>query len=55
MAASWEHLGLTALVLGLHQAGNYTTAFVIGAALALTTMASVWILCPKIEALKSKN
>lgn len=35
--------------------GNYKIVFVIGAALAIIAMASIWILCPKIEALKPKN
>jgi len=55
MAAKLGAFGLTALVPWLTSGGNYTPAFVIGAALALLTMASVWILCPKIEPLKSKN
>ncbi|RAJ15477.1 MFS transporter [Arenibacter echinorum] len=55
MAAKLGAFGLTALVPWLTSGGNYTPAFVIGAALAIITMASVWILCPKIEPLKSKN
>jgi len=55
MAAKLGAFGLTALVPWLTSGGNYTPAFVIGAALALLTMASVWILCPKIEPLKSKK
>jgi len=35
--------------------GNYTVVFVIGAALALIAMASIWILCPKIEPLKPRH
>ena len=35
--------------------GNYKIVFVIGAALAIIAMASIWILCPKIEALKPKS
>ncbi|MCM4170126.1 MFS transporter [Arenibacter sp. TNZ] len=54
MAAKLGAFGLTALVPWLTSGGNYTPAFVIGAALAIITMASVWILCPKIEPLKSK-
>ena len=52
MAAKLGAFGLTALVPWLTSGGNYTPAFVIGAALAIITMASVWILCPKIEPLK---
>jgi len=35
--------------------GNYTVVFVIGAALAVIAMLSIWVLCPKIEPLKSKR
>lgn len=55
MAAKLGAFGLTALVPWLTSGGNYTPAFIIGAALAIITMASVWILCPKIEPLKSKS
>ena len=55
MAAKLGAFGLTALVPWLTSGGNYTPAFIIGAALAIITMASVWILCPKIEPLKSKR
>ncbi len=54
MAAKLGAFGLTALVPWLTSGGNYTPAFIIGAALAIITMASVWVLCPKIEPLKSK-
>jgi ACS family hexuronate transporter-like MFS transporter len=54
MAAKLGAFGLTALVPWLTSGGNYTPAFVIGAALAIITMGSVWILCPKIEPLKEK-
>lgn len=53
-AAKLGAFGLTILVPWLTSGGNYTPAFVIGAALAIIAMASVWILCPKIEPLKSK-
>ncbi|MEO1485518.1 MAG: MFS transporter [Bacteroidota bacterium] len=52
MAAKLGAFGLTALVPWLTSGGNYTPAFVIGAALAIITMASIWILCPKIEPLR---
>lgn len=54
MAAKLGAFGLTALVPWLTSGGNYTPAFIIGAALAIITMASVWLLCPKIEPLKAK-
>ena len=55
MAAKFAAAGLIALVPWLTSGGNYAPAFIIGAALALTAMAVVWILCPKIEPLKPKN
>ncbi|MBC7000664.1 MFS transporter [Cytophaga sp. FL35] len=54
MAAKLGAFGLTALVPWLTSGGNYTPAFIIGATLAIITMASVWLLCPKIEPLKAK-
>jgi len=54
MAAKLGAFGLTALVPWLTSGGNYTPAFIIGAALAIITVASVWALCPKIEPLKEK-
>lgn len=54
MAAKLGAFGLTALVPWLTSGGNYTPAFIIGAALAIITIASVWGLIPKIEALKAK-
>jgi ACS family hexuronate transporter-like MFS transporter len=55
MAAKLAAVGLTSLVPWLTSGGNYTPAFVIGAALALIALASIWILCAKIEPLQSKN
>ena len=52
MAAKLTAAGLTYLVPWLTMGGNYTPAFIIGAALALIALASVWVLCGKIEALK---
>ena len=52
MAAKFGAYGLTVLVPWLTSGGNYTPAFVIGASLAITAMAAVWILIPKIEPLK---
>jgi ACS family hexuronate transporter-like MFS transporter len=55
MAAKLAAVGLTSLVPWLTSGGNYTPAFVIGAALALIALASIWILCAKIEPLQSKK
>ncbi|MBC3759167.1 MFS transporter [Hyunsoonleella sp. SJ7] len=54
MAAKLGAFGLTIMVPWLTSGGNYTPAFVIGAALAIITVASVWVLCPKIEPLREK-
>lgn len=51
MAAKLAAAALTYLVPWLTSGGNYTPAFVIGAALAVTAVASVWVLCPRIEPL----
>lgn len=55
MAAKLTAAGLTYLVPWLTSGGNYTPAFIIGAALAIVALASIWILCPKIETLEAKN
>ena len=55
MAAKLGAAGLTSLVPILTADGNYAPAFVIGAGLALTAMASIWILCPNVEPLKPKS
>ncbi len=55
MAAKLGAVGLTSLIPILTKGGNYTPAFIIGAALALIAMASIWILCPKIEPLKPNS
>jgi len=55
MAAKLTAFGLTLWVPKLTAGGNYTPAFLIGGALALIALASVWMLCPKIEPLKSTN
>jgi ACS family hexuronate transporter-like MFS transporter len=52
MAAKLAVAGLTSLVPWLTAGGNYTPAFVIGAALAVIAVASVWLLCPRIEPLQ---
>ncbi|MEM6320575.1 MAG: MFS transporter [Bacteroidota bacterium] len=54
MAAKLGAFGLTALVPILTAGGNYTPVFIIGAALALTALGAVWILCPKIAPLKPR-
>lgn len=54
MAAKLTAAGLTYLVPWLTSGGNYTPAFVIGAALAILTLASVWILIPKVQAIKKR-
>jgi len=55
MSAKLAVAGLTALIPWLTTGGNYTPAFVIGAALAIIAMASIWILCPKIEPLSPQK
>ncbi|GAA6167661.1 MFS transporter [Sessilibacter corallicola] len=55
MAAKLGAAALTSLVPWLTAGGNYTPAFVIGASLAVTAMASIWILCPNIGPLSSKQ
>lgn len=55
MAAKLGAVGLTSLVPILTSGGNYTPAFMIGAGLAITALASIWILCPKIEPLSPKG
>ena len=52
MAAKLTAAGLTLLVPRLTSGGNYSPAFIIGAALAIIALASVWLLCPRIEPLK---
>lgn len=54
MAAKLTAAGLTYLVPWLTTGGNYTPAFVIGAALAVLTIMSVWILIPKVEPVRRK-
>ena len=54
-AAKLAAAGLIALVPILTQGGNYMPAFVIGAALALIALASVWFLCGRIEPLSPRG
>ena len=55
MAAKLGAVGLTSLVPMLTAGGNYTPAFMIGAGLTISALASIWILCPKIEPLSPKG
>ncbi len=52
MAAKLAAGALIYSVPSLTSDGNYTVVFIIGAALAIIAMASIWLLCPKIEPLK---
>jgi len=54
MAAKLAAFGLTLWIPNLTSGGNYTPAFLIGGALAVIALISVWVLCPKIELLKPK-
>lgn len=55
MAAKFGAAGLsTFLIPWLTTGGNYTPAFVVGAALAIIAMAAVWILCGEIKPLKPR-
>ena len=51
MAAKLTAAGLTYLVPWLTSGGNYTPAFVIGAALAILTLVSVWVFIPKVKSI----
>lgn len=55
MAAKLTASGLTFLVPILTMGGNYTPVFIIGAALAIIALASIWVLCGTIEPLKAKR
>ncbi|MBJ7880614.1 MFS transporter [Gelidibacter salicanalis] len=54
MAAKLTAAGLTYLVPWLTSGGNYTPAFIIGAALAILALASVWIFIPKVKPMIKK-
>lgn len=54
MAAKLAAAGLTYLVPWLTMGANYTPVFVLGAALAFTAIASVWVLCGDIKPLKPR-
>lgn len=51
MAAKLTAAGLTYLVPVLTMGANYTPVFILGAALALTAIAAVWVLCGTIKPL----
>lgn len=51
MAAKLSAAGLIYLVPWLTSGGNYTPAFIIGAALAFIALLSVWLLCGRIRPL----
>ena len=55
MTAKFSAAALTAAVPFLTAGANYQNVFILGAALAFIVMASVLILCPKIEPLKPKS
>ena len=55
MAAKLTAAGLIYLIPWLTADGNYTPAFIIGAALAVISVASVWLLCGRIEPLKPRS
>jgi ACS family hexuronate transporter-like MFS transporter len=54
MAAKLSAAALTYLVPVMTAGANYYSVFVLGAALALTAIASVWLLCGDIKPLKPK-
>jgi ACS family hexuronate transporter-like MFS transporter len=54
-AAKLTAAGLTYLIPWLTQGGNYAPAFIIGAALAVLGVASVWLLCGEIKPLKPRH
>lgn len=55
MAAKLSAAALTAIVPIMTAGANYYSVFVLGAALALTAIASVWVLCGTIKPLKPKH
>ena len=54
MAAKLTAAGLTYLVPWLTSGGNYTPAFIIGAALAILALASIWVLIPVVKPILKK-
>jgi ACS family hexuronate transporter-like MFS transporter len=55
MGAKLGAVGLTSLIPILTAGGNYTPAFIIGAALAVIAILSVWLLIPKVEKLTPQS
>jgi len=55
MAAKFSAAGLTLLVPTLTLGANYQNAFILGAVLAFIVMASILVLCPKIEPLTDND
>lgn len=55
MAAKLSAAALTYLVPIMTAGANYYSVFVLGAALALTAIAAVWLLCGEIKPLKPKS
>ena len=55
MGAKLGAVGLTSLIPIITAGGNYTPAFIIGAALAVIAIVSVWVLIPKVEKLQPKR
>lgn len=55
MAAKLSAAGLTYLVPIMTAGANYYSVFVLGAGLALTAIASIWLLCGEIKPLKPKS
>ncbi len=54
MAAKLAAAGLTWVLPDIVASFNYSAVFILGAILVLIVIASIWLLCPKIEPLKSK-
>jgi len=51
-AAKLAGAALTFIIPFITTGGNYMPAFIVGGALAVIALASIWLLCPKIEALQ---
>ena len=54
-AAKLTGAGLVALVPLLTTGGNYAPAFILGATLTIIVLLSIWVLIPKVEALKPRE
>ena len=55
MAAKLTAAALIYLVPWLTSGGNYAPAFIIGATMAIIALASIWLLCGKIEPLNENK